>query len=213
MESPSSPPSVLRWIEDQGFVGIALREKVPVGMSRAHATWTTRRLPHALTYLRKVAIDGECFPVAKARSKRATAGAWVPMRSATCAWVRPASWRAFSRASSRPVSSRSMRSTSARTPGRRISFLTSCSCVCTFDLLHSGREIGVVMVLSTAVGAFRLRYELYQLRHSASVCRAPAWWAVPVYSSSSVTSPFTIAAISPRVDPAHRYVQTVSRRR
>ena len=61
---------------------------------------------------------------ADARSRRATAGACVPIRAATCPWVSPASWRALSKASSRADSSRSMRSTSRRTPGRRMSFLT-----------------------------------------------------------------------------------------
>lgn len=42
-------------------------------------------LPQALAYLRRVASDGECLPVASARSRRATAGAWVPMRSVTWA--------------------------------------------------------------------------------------------------------------------------------
>ena len=105
--------------------------------SGSQATRRTKRFPQALTYRRSVAIDGECLPVAKDRSRRATAGAWVPIRSATCACVRPAFCRAFSSASSSVASSRSMRSTSARTPGRRISFLTSWSCVCTFYLLHS----------------------------------------------------------------------------
>ena len=40
-----------------------------------HATRKTKRLPHALTYLRMVAIDGECLPVASERSSRATDGA------------------------------------------------------------------------------------------------------------------------------------------
>ncbi len=40
-----------------------------------HATFKTSFLPQALTYLRTVAIDGECFPVASARSSLATAGA------------------------------------------------------------------------------------------------------------------------------------------
>ena len=44
-------------------------------------------MPHALAYLRNVAREGECLPVASARSSRATAGGWVPMRSATCACV------------------------------------------------------------------------------------------------------------------------------
>ena len=40
-----------------------------------HATFKTSFLPHAFTYLRTVAIDGECFPVANARSSLTTAGA------------------------------------------------------------------------------------------------------------------------------------------
>jgi hypothetical protein len=31
-----------------------------------YATLSTRRLPQALAYLRSVATDGECFPVARA---------------------------------------------------------------------------------------------------------------------------------------------------
>jgi len=34
------------------------------------ATLSASRLPHALTYLRSVATDGECFPVAGTRSSR-----------------------------------------------------------------------------------------------------------------------------------------------
>ena len=40
-----------------------------------HATLKTKRLPQALTYLRMVAIEGECLPVASERSKRAIDGA------------------------------------------------------------------------------------------------------------------------------------------
>ena len=40
-----------------------------------HATFKTSFLPHAFTYLRTVAIDGECFPVANARSSLTNAGA------------------------------------------------------------------------------------------------------------------------------------------
>jgi hypothetical protein len=41
----------------------------------SYATLSTSFLPHASTYFRTVAMDGECLPVANARSKRATAGA------------------------------------------------------------------------------------------------------------------------------------------
>ena len=51
----------------------------------AHATRRTSRFPHAFTYFRSVATDGECFPVASARSRRAMAGGCVPIRLATCA--------------------------------------------------------------------------------------------------------------------------------
>ncbi len=34
--------------------------------------------PHAFTYFRSVATDGECFPVTSARSRRAMAGPCVP---------------------------------------------------------------------------------------------------------------------------------------
>ena len=41
----------------------------------AHATRRTSRFPHAFTYFRSVATDGECLPVASARSRRAMAAA------------------------------------------------------------------------------------------------------------------------------------------
>ena len=44
------------------------------------ATCRIRVLPQALAYLRTVAIEGECLPVANDRSSRATAGARVPIR-------------------------------------------------------------------------------------------------------------------------------------
>ena len=100
------------------------------------ATCSTSFLPQALTYLRTVAIEGECLPVASARSSRATDGGCVPMRSATSACERPASCRAFSSASSSRPSSRSMRATAALTPGRFISFLTSWSWVFKKPLAH-----------------------------------------------------------------------------
>ena len=84
---------------------MAIHEK-----SYAGQVSTTNCLPHAARYRRIVVTDGECLPDARARSSRATAGACVPMRSATWACVNPASRRASSSKSSKANSSFSSRS-------------------------------------------------------------------------------------------------------
>lgn len=59
---------------------------------------TTKRLPQACAYLRKVKKEGECFSLRKKLSKRDTAETVVPMRLAICSCVSPASRRAASNA-------------------------------------------------------------------------------------------------------------------
>jgi len=60
-----------------------------------YAICSSRSRPQACAYFLSVAREGECFPVASERSRRATAGGCVPIRSATWAWVSPASCLAF----------------------------------------------------------------------------------------------------------------------
>ena len=98
---------------------------------------TTNCLPQAARYRRIVATEGECLPDAKARSNRATAGACVPMRSATSACVKPASWRASSNKSSNANSSFSSRSYSLRTAGFFSILALNSSCFSMFNLLHA----------------------------------------------------------------------------
>jgi len=98
---------------------------------------TTNCLPQAARYLRIVATEGECLPDARARSSRATAGACVPMRSATWACVNPASCRASSNKSSKANSSFSSRSYSLRTAGFFNILALNSSCFSMFNLLHS----------------------------------------------------------------------------
>ena len=64
-----------RSVATRGPNSAAVGRSVRCPVRFPHATRRTRRLPHALTYLRTVAIEGECLPVASARSRRAIAGA------------------------------------------------------------------------------------------------------------------------------------------
>jgi hypothetical protein len=63
-------------------------------LARVRTRRTSRRQPTASAYFCKVASEGECLPLLNDASKRVTAGGFVPIRSATCAWVSPAAWRA-----------------------------------------------------------------------------------------------------------------------
>ena len=87
-----------------------------------HAICNTKLLPQALMYLRRVAMEGECLPVANARSNRATAGAWVPTHAlGQLRLGQTGLLPSFEqRVEENPPSSRSIRNTSACTPGRRI---------------------------------------------------------------------------------------------
>ena len=98
---------------------------------------TSTRLPSAVAYLRKVLMLGECLPEANALSNLATAGAFVPMRSATWACDKPAARRAASISSKMANSSRLSRSYSSRTVGLLRAFAFNSACVNMFNLLHS----------------------------------------------------------------------------
>lgn len=107
---------------------------------------TSSFFPSASAYLRNVFNEGDGLPVTSAFSNRATAVALVPMRSATCAWVSPASLRALRIASNIGISSRSSRSTSAFTAGldNILSFVSAyvmvggVRSIAIFNLLHPG---------------------------------------------------------------------------
>jgi hypothetical protein len=115
------------------------RQLVPLD---TYTKCTSIRLPSALAYLRKVSMLGECLPEANALSSRATAGAFVPMRSATWACDKPAARLAASISSNIANSSRFKRSYSARTAGLSSIFAFNSACVNNdsafmFNLLHS----------------------------------------------------------------------------
>lgn len=101
--------------------------------------------PVACANFFSVVKDGPLTPAARLPSMRVIAVAFVPMRSATCAWVNPASLRAASISSSKANSS-AMASYSAFTAGLDNILLTISSCVMVgglrlpvmLNLLHSG---------------------------------------------------------------------------
>lgn len=98
---------------------------------------TSIRLPNALAYLHNVSMLSECLPETKALSNRATAGALVPMRSATCAYDKPAARLAGRISSNMANSLRFRRWYSARTTGLSSIFAFNSACVSMFNLPHS----------------------------------------------------------------------------
>src|SRR5262249_26041055 len=80
----------------RGECGQAARVVPSLGRNRI-----ARRQPTAFAYFRSVVSDGECRLFPPPASRRATAGVFVPMRTATSACVRPARRRACSNSSNR----------------------------------------------------------------------------------------------------------------
>ncbi len=115
-----------------------------------HANEIMSFFPHAAAYLRSVENDGECFSLDSEASSLDTADVVVPIRSATCACVKPASLRASSNARS-AVNSSSSASYSALMTGSESKRAVS-SAVCRTGTYRSsfaraGRALAITLYL------------------------------------------------------------------